>query len=361
MAYKEMKKIKSNKKQSKKVGLPPGTLVHIGKHKTQKVKISNINYDENNFTEIIYKHIDEFLISKNTQAVNWINIDGLHDTETIASIGKHFSLHPLLLEDVLNTQHRPKVEEFDNCLFLTLKMLGLNSDGNSVISEQISFVLGKGWVISFQEQEGDIFDSLRHRMRENMGNIRKNGADYLLYRLIDTVVDHYFIVIDHLGEIIEEMEEKVLHSPDEETLHGIQNLKKQLSSIRKSVIPLREIITFLEKDSTDLIEDSTIRYLRDVYEHIIQINDSAEAQRESLANIMDLYLSGVSNRTNQVMQVLTIIATIFIPLTFIVGIYGMNFDFMPELHWKYGYFGIWGIMVAVCVLLVIFFKRKRWL
>ncbi len=307
------------------------------------------------------KIIDECFKAKQNDTVSWINIDGLHDTETIASIGNHFDLHPLLLEDILNTGHRPKVEEFDNCLFLTLKMLGINNDGNSVISEQISFVLGKGWVLSFQEQEGDIFDMLRHRMRENIGNLRKKGADYLLYRLIDTVVDHYFIVTDHIGETIEEVEGKVLHTPDKDSLHEIQHLKKQLSNLRKSVLPLREVITFLEKDSTDLIEDSTIRYLRDVYEHIIQINDSVESQRDALASIMDLYLSGVSNQTNQVMQVLTIIATIFIPLTFIVGIYGMNFDFMPELHWKYSYFGIWGIMVAVCVMLIIFFKRKRWL
>jgi len=353
--------MKSNTLKSQKTGLPPGTLVHIGRHKTQKVKVSIIDYDETNFTETDCKNIDECFKVKQNDTVSWINIDGLHDTETIASIGKHFDLHPLLLEDILNTGHRPKVEEFDNCLFLTLKMLGLNNDGNSVISEQISFVLGKGWVLSFQEQEGDIFDMLRHRMRENIGNLRKKGADYLLYRLIDTVVDHYFIVTDYIGEAIEELEGNVLHTPDKDSLHEIQHLKKQLSNLRKSVLPLREVITFLEKDSTDLIEDSTIRYLRDVYEHIIQINDSVESQRDSLASIMDLYLSGVSNQTNQVMQVLTIIATIFIPLTFIVGIYGMNFDFMPELHWKYGYFGIWGIMVAVCVILVIFFKRKRWL
>jgi magnesium transporter len=353
--------MKSNKLQSKKIGLPPGTLVHIGKHKTAKVKVSIIDYDENNFTETVCKNIDECINAKKTGTVSWINIDGLHDTETIASIGKQFDLHPLLLEDILNTGHRPKVEEFDNCLFLTLKMLGLSNDGNSITFEQISFVLGKGWIISFQEQEGDIFDILRHRIRENMGTLRKVGADYLLYRLIDTVVDHYFIVTDHIGEVIEELEEKVLHTPDKDSLQEIQQIKKQLSNIRKAVIPLREVVTFLEKDSTALIEDKTIRYLRDVYEHTIQINDSAESQRDALASLMDLYLSGISNRTNQVMKVLTIIATIFIPLTFIVGIYGMNFDFMPELHWKYGYFGIWGIMVAVCVMLVMFFKRKRWL
>lgn len=346
---------------SKKSGLPPGAIVHIGRHITDKVTVSIVDYDAANLSETVCKSTEECFPFKETDTVSWINVDGLHDTEIIASIGNHFELHPLLLEDVLNTQHRPKVEEFDNYLFLTLKTLAISKDGMSVISEQISFVLGKGWVISFQEQEGDIFNTLLQHLREFKDPIRKKGADYLLYRLIDTVVDYYFFVTEHISEVTENLEEQVLHTPDNKSLQEIQHLKKQLINLRKAVIPLREAVATLEKDTTFLIEEGTTRYLKDVYEHIIHVNESIDVLRDTLTSIMDLYLSGVSNKMNQVMKVLTIIATIFIPLTFIAGIYGMNFDYMPELHWKYGYFGVWGIMIIVLIIMVIYFKRKRWL
>ena len=346
---------------SKKAGLPPGALVHIGKRKTSKIKLTVIDYDEDNFLESHCKSVEECFLFRDKKSVSWINIDGLHDIDAIASIGNHFGLHPLLLEDVLNTGHRPKIEEFDDCIFLTLKMFGVSKDAKSVISEQVSFVLGKGWVISFQEQEGDVFDTLRERIKEKKGNIRLRESDYLLYRLIDTVVDNYFFVTEHFTDVIDDLEERVLTKQDQESLHDIQRLKKQLTNLRKSITPLREAISSLQKDSGILINEGTVRYLRDVYEHIIQLNDTIESQRDTVASIMDLYLSGVSNRMNQVMQVLTIIATIFIPLTFIAGIYGMNFDNMPELHWEYGYFAIWGIMLIVIVLMILFFRRKRWL
>ena len=353
--------MKSSNTISKKAGLPPGALVHIGRRMTDKVKVSIIDYDTVNFSETVCKSIEECFPFKETDSVSWINVDGLHDTETIASIGNHFELHPLMLEEVLNTQHRPKVEEFDNYLFLTLKMLAISKDGKSVVSEQISFVLGKGWVISFQEQEGDVFSPLRQRLREIKGNIRKKGADYLLYRLIDTVVDDYFFVTEHISDVTEELEEQVMQTPDKKSMQDIQHLKKQLINLRKSIVPLREAIATLEKDTTVLIKENTTRYLRDVYEHIIHVNESIDILHDTLTSIMELYHSGVSNRMNQVMKVLTIIATIFIPLTFIAGIYGMNFDNMPELHWKYGYFGVWGIMIIVLITMFIYFKRKRWL
>ena len=353
--------MKSSDTISKKAGLPPGALVHLGSHITEKIKVSIIDYDAANFSETICKSTEECFLFKETDSVSWINVDGLHDTETIASIGNHFELHPLLLEEVLNTLHRPKVEEFDNYLFLTLKLLTINKDGNSVVSKQISLVLGKGWVISFQEHESDVFNSLLQRLREIKGNIHNKGADYLFYRLIDTVVDNYFFVIEHISEVIENLEEKVLHTPDNKSLQEIQHFKKQLINLSKAVIPLREAVAILEKDTTIFIEENTIRYLRDVYEHIIHINESIDILRDTLASIMDLYLTGINNRMNQVMKVLTIIATIFIPLTFITGIYGMNFDFMPELHWKYGYFGVWSIMIIVLIIMVIYVKRKRWL
>ncbi|HUS85886.1 MAG TPA: magnesium/cobalt transporter CorA [Bacteroidales bacterium] len=352
---------KSSSTISKKAGLPPGALIHIGDHKTEKVTVSIISYNAENLYETTCKTTEDCFPFKVKDNVNWINVDGLHNIETIVSIGNNFGLHPLLLEDVLNTHHRPKMEEFDDYIFLTLKMLSISDVDNSLGSEQVSFVLGKTWVISFQEKEGDIFDGFRGRLRESKGNIRQKGADYLLYRLIDTVVDNYFLVTEHINDATVKLEEKVLHTMDKESLQEIQHLKKLLINLRKAVSPLREAVSALEKESIELIHESTTRYLRDVYEHIIQVNDSIESLRDMLANLMDLYLSGVSNKMNQVMQVLTIIATIFIPLTFIAGVYGMNFDYIPELHWKYGYFGIWGVMLAVFIVMIFYFKRKKWL
>ena len=346
---------------TKKAGLPPGSIVHIGRHISDKITVSIVDYDATNISETVCKSTEECFPFKETDTISWINVDGLHDTEIITSLGNHFELHSLLLEEVLNTLHRPKVEEFDDYLFLTLKMLAISKDGKSVISEQISFVLGKGWVISFQEQKGDIFNTLLRRLREFKEPIRRKGADYLFYRLIDTVVDNYFFVTDYISEVTENLEEQVLHSPDNKSLQEIQYLKKQLINLRKAIIPLREAVATLEKDTTVFIEEGTIRYLRDVYEHIIHVNESIDVLRDTLASIMDLYQSGVSNKMNQVMKVLTIIATIFIPLTFIAGIYGMNFDHMPELHWKYGYLGVWGIMIIVAIIMLIYVKRKRWL
>lgn len=341
--------------------MPPGTLLHIGKKKTDTIKLTVIDYDKNNLTESELKNPEDCFPFKNTQTISWINIDGLHNTDFIATIGNHFELHHLLIEDILNTRHRPKVEEFDNYIFLTLKMLGISKSGESVVAEQVSFVLGENWVLSFQEQQGDIFDALRQRLRDNKGTIRQQGADYLLYRLIDTVVDNYFFVTEHLSESIDRLEEEVLKSPDPPSLRQIQKMKRLITNLRKSTLPLREAIFSLEKNENNLIKDSTRRYLRDVYEHIFHINDSFESQRDMLASIMDLYLSGVSNRMNEVMKILTIIATIFIPLTFIAGLYGMNFDNMPELHWKYGYFFILIMMLIVFVIMLLYFKRKKWL
>lgn len=345
----------------KKAGLPPGSLIHIGKQKTETVRISIIDYDLSDLTEKTLNSPEDCIPFIKKDTVSWINIDGLHDPETISTIGKIFDLHPLLLEDVLNTNHRPKVEEFDDYIFLSLKMLDLDKDKNAVTSEQVSLILGKNWLLSFQEQEGDIFNTLRERLRTKKGNIREKKTDYLLYRLIDTVVDNYFFITEHISEESEILEEKVLLSTDKELLQEIQNLKKQLIKAKKYINPLREVISYIQKDSNILISEGTTRYLNDVYEHIIQLSENIETQRDTISNIMDLYHSGLSNKMNQVMQVLTIIATIFIPLTFVAGIYGMNFDNMPELHWKYGYFMVWAIMAGIIVIMVMYFKRKKWL
>lgn len=345
---------------SKKSGLPPGTLIHIGKKRASKVRITAIDYTESLYNESEFQDISNCFPFKETSSTSWINIDGIHNTEIIEALGNHFGHHPLLMEDILNTLSRPKLEEYEDYVFLNLKMLGINKEQNAIISEQVSLILGKNYVISFQEQPGDIFDSIRVRIRESKGNIRKRKADYLFYRLIDTVVDHYFFIIEHLSERIEKLEDIILVTQSTHILHQIQDLKTQLIQIRKAISPLREAVSLLQKDEVKLIHKNTLQYFRDVYQNLIQVSESIDIYREMTKNLMDLYQSGINNRMNQVMQVLTVIATIFIPLTFIVGIYGMNFDNMPELHWKYGYFIIWGIMVTVVLFMLKYFKRKKW-
>ena len=347
---------------SKKAGLPPGALIHIGKRKTEHPKVSYLSYNTKTTSEKICETVEDcFHLKDNTKEVAWINIDGLHDTNLIAEIGSHFGLHPLLAESILDTHQRPKTEIYADHLMVSLKMLGLSKKGNSIVSEQISLVLGHNWLLSFQEQEGDIFNPLRMRLKEGKAIVKSKKADYLLYRIIDIVVDNYFFVIEHLSEVLELLENNVLLNSSQELLLELQKTKRQLRGLRKLVAPLREAVSMLQKDSTELMLPENQIYLRDVYEHIIQINETLETQRDIAAGVMDLYLTGVSNKMNKTMQVLTIIATIFIPLTFIAGIYGMNFDHMPELHWKYGYFGVWVVMVIVIVLMLIYFKQKKWL
>lgn len=345
---------------SKKSGLPPGTLVHIGKKRVEKIKITTIDYTLDTYNENEYQNISDCFPLKNSPSTSWINIEGIHNTELIESLGNHFGHHPLLMEDIVNTLSRPKLEEYDDYLFLNLKMLGISKDQKSIFSEQVSLILGKNYVISFQEQSGNIFDSIRIRIKESKGNIRKRKADYLFYRLIDAVVDHYFFIIEHLSEKIEKLESIILKKQTSDNLRQIQELKTQLIEIRKVISPLREAVGLLQKDEVKLIHKNILQYFRNVYQNLIQVSESIDIYREMTKNLMDLYQSGINNRMNQVMQVLTVIATIFIPLTFIVGIYGMNFDYMPELRWKFGYFFIWGIMILVVFFMLFYFKRKKW-
>ncbi len=351
----------NHKNISKKAGLPPGSLIYIGKQKQGKTKITLTDYDKHQFTIEECQHISDTFSYKNKHSVSWINIDGLHDTDMIFQIGNHFELHPLVLEDILNTKHRPKVEDFGHYLFLSVKMLSIHPTKKSITIEQVSFVLGKHWLITFQERQGDTFDIIRKRLADNTGKMRQLKEDYLFYRLLDTIVDHYFFIIEYFSEATEKLEEKILSYPDDKTLYDIQLLKKNLVQFRKSVVPLRELITSVQKDAPHFITENTNRYLHDVYEHIIHINESIEIQKDLLSSLMDLYMTGISNKMNQVMQVLTIIATIFIPLSFIAGVYGMNFDHMPELHWKYGYHAVWILMLGILITMLVYFKRKKWL
>ena len=349
------------KKRSKKVGLPPGTLVHIGEEKTEKVRITIIDYDEASFEEKQIKTIEECFPFKDKTTVTWINIDGIHDIKIIEKIGKHFDLHPLILEDIVNTGQRPKIEDFGDYIFIVLKMLYYNEKEDEVQAEQVSLILGSNFVISFQEREGDVFNPIRERIRSGKGRIRKMGADYLAYTLIDTIVDNYFIIPEKLGERIESIEEELVTDPTPETLQTIHTLKRKLIFLRKSLWPLREVVSGLQRTESTLIHESTDIYLRDVYDHTIQVIDTIETSRDILSGMLDIYLSSVSNRMNQIMKVLTIIATIFMPLTFIAGIYGMNFEFMPELTWPWAYPLVLLVIVVIGISMLIYFRRKKWL
>ncbi|UCE38268.1 MAG: magnesium/cobalt transporter CorA [Thermoplasmata archaeon] len=355
------------KKTSKTAGLPPGTLIHVGDKKTEKVKVTIMDYDESHFQEKECKKIEECFTFKDKPTVTWVNIDGIHQVDIIESIGKAFNIHPLVLEDILNTGQRPKHEDFDDYIFTVLKMLYYDEKEKVVKTEQVSLILCQNFVISFQEREGDVFNQIRERIRSGKGRIRKMGADYLAYALLDAIVDGYFIVLEKFGERIEGMEEELVTEPKHETLQTIHALKREMIYLRKSVWPLREVISGLERGESPLIKESTHIYLRDVYDHTIQVIDSIETYRDMTSGMLDLYLSSISNRMNEVMKVLTIIATIFIPLTFIAGIYGMNFNpeksplNMPELNWYWGYPLALFSMILILLIMLIYFRRKKWL
>lgn len=353
--------LRLTKKRSAKIGLPPGTLIHIGERKTEKVRIRILDYDEAQFEEKEAKTIEECLTFKDKSTITWINIDGIHQVEIIEKLGNYFGLHPLLLEDILNTEQRPKMEDYRDYIFIVLKMLYLGEANNEIEAEQVSLILGSNFVISFQERRRDVFEPVRDRIRNAKGRIRKAGADYLAYTLLDAIVDNYFIILENLGETMEETEEQLTTNPNPETLQLIHALKKGMIFLRKSIWPLREVISGLERCESSLIHESTGAYLRDVYDHTIQIIDTVESFRDMISGMLDIYLSSISNKMNEVMKVLTIFASIFIPLTFVAGIYGMNFEFMPELKWHWGYFGILGVMALVGISLVVYFKRKKWL
>jgi len=349
------------KKRSKKVGLPPGTLVHIGEKKSEKTKITILNYDELHVQEKEIKTVDECFPFKDEPTVTWINVDGLHQVEILEKLGEGFGLHPLVLEDILNTDQRPKMEDYGDYIYIVLKLLYHNNKSNEIAAEQISLILGSNFVISFQEKEGDVFNPIRERIRNGKGRMRKMGADYLAYALLDSVVDNYFIILEKLGEKIEFLEEELVTNPTPKTLHELHHLKREMIFVRKSVWPLREVISSLERGESSLIKETTRIYLRDVYDHTIQVIDTVETFRDMLSGMLDIYLSSISNRLNAVMKVLTIIATIFMPLTFIAGIYGMNFQYMPELGWRWGYPIVLFIMLVIGVFMLISFRRKKWL
>jgi len=349
------------KKSSKKAGLPPGTLVHIGEKKVEQPRITIIDYDEGNLIEKEVQSIEESFPFKDKSTVTWINIDGLHDIDLIEKLGAQFDIHPLILEDIVHTGQRPKVEDFESYVYLVLMMLYYDDESDEIIEEQFSIILGSNIVITFQEKIGDVFKIIRERIHNGKLRIRKGKAEFLTYRLIDTVVDNYFLVLEKLEEKIEHIEEELLLNPTKETLKSIYGLRRKLLSIRKSTWPLRDVISSIEKEDVSFFDESMYIFFRDIYDHISKVIETIEIFREMVSSMLDTYLTSVSNRMNEVMKVLTIIATIFIPLTFIAGIYGMNFKHMPELEWKWGYASVLILMAAIVCCMFVYFRKKKWL
>ncbi|NWF73701.1 MAG: magnesium/cobalt transporter CorA [Nitrospirae bacterium] len=346
-------------KRSRKTGLPPGTLVHIGEKKTDKVTITAFNYAGVRCDEHQVLSLDE-LAPPTDESVTWVNVSGVHKMDILESCGKQFQLHSLLLEDIANTDQRPKLDDYETCLFLVLKMLSV-TDRQDIVVEQVSLVFGRNFVLSFQENGTDVFTPVRDRLRGGKGRLRQSGADYLFYSLVDAIVDQYFAVVEVLGEKIEELQDLVVSDPQPETLRRIHSLKRQLLFLRRAVWPLREVTNNLSRSECPFLQESTKVFFRDVYDHVVQIVDTIETLREMVSASLDIYLSSISYRLNAVMKVLTIITTIFMPLTFIVGIYGMNFEHMPELKWEWGYPLIIGVMVMIAIAMVGFFIRKKWI
>ncbi len=355
---KKLSKI-SSKHSKSKLGKSPGTLVYVGKEKKESVKIQVIDYTKSKVNEFEAEDIGDIFKYRDKKSVTWINITGIHDIDIIKKLGEHFKLHPLLLEDIVNTNQRPVLDKFDNNLFFAMKMIYYNPEYNHIKTEQISIILGKGFVISFQEEEGDIFNPIRERIKAK--RVRLLNPDYLAYALIDLIVDNYFLILEHFGEQISKIEEDLMENPDSKTLNIIYGLKRELLFLRKFIFPLREVINSFQKIESKLITKETKLFLKDVYDHEIQVIDILDTYRDMLSGLQDLYMSISGNKMNEIMKILTIIATIFIPLTFIAGIYGMNFEYMPELGYKLAYFIVWGIMILVALIMVSYFRKKKWL
>ncbi|MDD1640356.1 MAG: magnesium/cobalt transporter CorA [Methylococcaceae bacterium] len=346
---------------SEKSGLPPGSLVHVGEVHAHEHKISVINYNKSTLKKHTIKSIEELLPYKTTDTITWVIVDGLKDVSIIDAIGQHFGIHVLVLEDILNTHQRPKFEEFDGYLYIVIKAISLGNDDFNVEYEQISLLILNNFVFTFMEKPDALFDPILNRLDNDKSQIRNLGSDYLAYIIMDTVVDEYFALQDAFDELIESVEDKLLSDPSSETLSIIQKIKRELIFLRRTVSPLRELLAAIQRSESPLLNEKTRRYFGDIYDHAIRIIEAIESYRDLIAGMLDIYLSSVSNKMNETMKVLTVFASIFIPLTFIAGVYGMNFEYMPELKWRWGYPALWFIFIGVSVFLLRFFKKKKWL
>jgi len=350
------------KKRSHKTGMPPGALVHIGEKWSEQARISVMQYNEETLREKEMTDVRELPVPYDMSLTTWIHVDGLHDTAILEKLGDAYNLHPLLLEDILNTDHRPKMEDMGPYIFVVLKTFAANAPPLAEVKpEQVSLIFGSNYVLSLAERESDLLAPIRERIRQNKGRIRKSGADYLAHAILDAVVDSYFSILEDMGEEIEACEDSLVNRPAPVILRRIHYLKRNMTILRKAVWPLREAVAALERSESPLIAESTNIYFRDVYDHTVQVMDTIETYRDTLSGMLDIYLSSLSNRMNEIMKVLTIIATIFIPLTFLAGVYGMNFNYMPELKWRWGYFVLWGVMVAIVLVMLKLFRKHKWL
>lgn len=349
----------------KKIGLPPGTPVYIGAERSHTVGIAVMDYDADTLRELDGLAAAR-LPSPRAREVRWVDVDGVHDVTTITALGELFQLHPLSVEDVLNAGSRTKLEEYDRYLFLVFKAFQVkeDADGLHVVPEQISLVLGHSWLITFQELPEDTFESVRQRIRDGRGRLRKMGADYLAYSVLDAAVDRYFAVIEHIAAAVDELESKVL-TEDPDNLRDLPNrihrLRQELQMVRKNVLPLAAALSTLERGAGTFVRAETQVFLRDVSDHVAQVLDQLENLRDGLTNLLDTQIALSNQKIGEITKVLTVITAIFIPLTFIVGIYGMNFDHMPELRWRWGYFAVLGLMGALSAGLLGFFRRRKWL
>lgn len=339
----------------------PGTTVFVGRQRREQASIDIITFSAETIQEWHRADIETCNACLAGPTISWINVNGIHDTALIEQLGDAFDLHPLTREDIANTSQRPKWEEFDGYAFLAMKMLDDAGSDRGVTVEHVSLILGPHWVLSFVEDEGDVFESVRKRLRTASGRIRKMPADYLAFCLMDAVVDHYVLAVERIGEKVELIDDQVISHPDPGDIHKIHRFKQQLLTLRRAVWPLREVVGAIVRSESDLLGKRTNVFWRDLYDHTVQVIDMVETSRDSLASLHDTYLTSLSNRMNEVMKVLTVISTIFIPLTFLAGVYGMNFEHMPELKWKEGYFVVWGVMVSTAVLLLLYFRKRRWI
>lgn len=344
----------------KKKGKAPGTITYMGHRENLDSVVNILEYNENKFNVHAPGNIDEIVAHKGPPLVSWIDIVGLSDEAFIEKVGKRFGLNSLIMEDIVNTQQRPKIDEYDTYIFGVFKMLYIN-DNNQLTYEHVALVLLENCVLVFQELEEDVFTGVRERIGKGSGRIRSRGADYLFFALLDAIVDNYFAVLEYLNEKIEALEELVYANPRPEVAQQIQELKKEVLRVRRWVYPVKELVGHLIETDNVLISKDTKIFLRDVLDHAIEVNESLQIYREMSMSLMEMYMSNMSNKMNEVMKVLTIMASIFIPLTFIAGVYGMNFDHMPELHWEYGYYMVWGVMIALFVGMMVYFRSKNWL
>ena len=348
----------SGKKRSRKAGLPPGSLVHIGEQKLETPRLTVFNFDEHRLEEKTPIDATEVLTYKDKAGLTWINIDGLHDADLLEKLGAGFGLHPLMLEDIANTEQRPKLEDYGEYLFVVVKML--SRPDQTVLIEQLSLVVGKNLLISFQERRSSVFDPICARLRSGKGRARASGADFLAYQLIDAVIDDYFVVLERLGDEVEALEDRVIAAPRPNGLRNLHLLKKDMIHLRRSVWPLRDVISAMQRGDSPLIGEPVRMYLRDIYDHAVAAADTVEAMRDLLNSTLEIHMSNMSNRLNEVLKVLTLITTLFIPVTFIAGVYGMNFKYMPELEWPWGYPAALLLMAVVAAGMFLYFKRKKW-